>query len=409
MGNSEVGAAAAGHRGAGSEWRMEQRQAGCMRRGQFPGCRQQRWQLAPACAAGGRPHNGRRLQNCSRFWRWLFAELLASQAECVTQRQAPSAVPACCVTSLRCGADARPSHPSCRPSRSHSFGRTPAVVLGLAVHTHLHRTYQHSHTHTHTCTRTCLTHSPLQVGHNALGAGQLIDQGAALVDKALASGSIFEGEGWKYISPAFEGHTLHFVGLLSDGGVHSRTDQLYGCLRGAAERGAKRIRWVAGCVFVCGGAGREGRAAVWLSAASLRVGSCYWQLLWGVTERCARHSAKPRAGRCSWVLPGGWRAQLQLGAASCACPRRRAHRPCGSLQNPLPFRLPTWRQAARASRVPKVRATGRSTAQCCRCRGDGRRLNAPCPAGCTCSPTAATWPTAPPSSLSRSWRACWRS
>lgn len=81
-----------------------------------------------------------------------------------------------------------------------------------------------------------------QVGHNALGAGQLIDQGAALVDKALASGSIFSGEGWKYISPAFEANTLHFIGLLSDGGVHSRTDQLYGCVRGAAERGAKRIR-----------------------------------------------------------------------------------------------------------------------------------------------------------------------
>ena len=34
----------------------------------------------------------------------------------------------------------------------------------------------------------------LQVGHNALGAGQVIDQGASLVDKALESGSFFEGE-----------------------------------------------------------------------------------------------------------------------------------------------------------------------------------------------------------------------
>lgn len=32
-----------------------------------------------------------------------------------------------------------------------------------------------------------------EVGHNALGAGQVIDQGASLVDKALASGSIYEG------------------------------------------------------------------------------------------------------------------------------------------------------------------------------------------------------------------------
>ena len=35
------------------------------------------------------------------------------------------------------------------------------------------------------------------MGHNALGAGQLIDQGAALVDNALRSGSIFSGEGWQ--------------------------------------------------------------------------------------------------------------------------------------------------------------------------------------------------------------------
>lgn len=85
-----------------------------------------------------------------------------------------------------------------------------------------------------------------EVGHNALGAGQLIDQGASLVDGALRTGSLFSGEGWAYIAPAFAGNTLHFIGLLSDGGVHSRTDQLYGCLRGAAERGAKKIRCV-GC------------------------------------------------------------------------------------------------------------------------------------------------------------------
>jgi 2,3-bisphosphoglycerate-independent phosphoglycerate mutase len=81
-----------------------------------------------------------------------------------------------------------------------------------------------------------------EVGHNALGAGQLIDQGASLVDNALRTGSMFSGEGWQYITPSFANNTLHFIGLLSDGGVHSRTDQLFGCLRGAAARGAKRIR-----------------------------------------------------------------------------------------------------------------------------------------------------------------------
>lgn len=82
------------------------------------------------------------------------------------------------------------------------------------------------------------------MGHNALGAGQLIDQGASLVDNALRTGSLFTGAGWEYIAPSFAENTLHFIGLLSDGGVHSRTDQLHGCVRGAAERGAKKIRWV---------------------------------------------------------------------------------------------------------------------------------------------------------------------
>jgi len=81
-----------------------------------------------------------------------------------------------------------------------------------------------------------------EVGHNALGAGQIIDQGASLVDKALESKSLFEGDGWAFISTAFADHTLHLIGLLSDGGVHSRTNQLYAIIKGAAERGAKRIR-----------------------------------------------------------------------------------------------------------------------------------------------------------------------
>lgn len=81
-----------------------------------------------------------------------------------------------------------------------------------------------------------------EVGHNALGSGQLIDQGASLVDKALESKSLFQGEGWDHVSLAFAENTLHLIGLLSDGGVHSRTDQLFAIIRGAASRGAKRIR-----------------------------------------------------------------------------------------------------------------------------------------------------------------------
>ncbi|GLU17799.1 hypothetical protein SLE2022_341520 [Rubroshorea leprosula] len=81
-----------------------------------------------------------------------------------------------------------------------------------------------------------------EVGHNALGAGRIYAQGAKLVDLALASGKIYEGEGFKYISECFNNGTLHLIGLLSDGGVHSRLDQLQLLLNGASEHGAKRIR-----------------------------------------------------------------------------------------------------------------------------------------------------------------------
>lgn len=70
----------------------------------------------------------------------------------------------------------------------------------------------------------------------------MIDQGARLVDIALEDGSAFELDGWKYISESFPENTVHFIGLLSDGGVHSRTDQLVGFMKGAAKNGAKRIR-----------------------------------------------------------------------------------------------------------------------------------------------------------------------
>ncbi|KAM0873269.1 hypothetical protein ACQ4PT_038172 [Festuca glaucescens] len=81
-----------------------------------------------------------------------------------------------------------------------------------------------------------------EVGHNALGAGRIFAQGAKLVDAALASGKIWEDEGFNYIKESFAEGTLHLIGLLSDGGVHSRLDQVQLLVKGASERGAKRIR-----------------------------------------------------------------------------------------------------------------------------------------------------------------------
>ncbi len=83
-----------------------------------------------------------------------------------------------------------------------------------------------------------------EVGHNALGAGRVAMQGASLVDDALSGGQIFQSEGYSYLKGAFAQpkRTLHFIGLLSDGGVHSRDNQLYPILRRAAADGATAIR-----------------------------------------------------------------------------------------------------------------------------------------------------------------------
>ena len=83
---------------------------------------------------------------------------------------------------------------------------------------------------------------PLQVGHNALGAGKIIAQGAFLVDIAIEKKSIFNDAGWQYIKPAFAANTLHIITLLSSGGVHSRYDQLKGIMDGAVADGCKKLR-----------------------------------------------------------------------------------------------------------------------------------------------------------------------
>ena len=82
-----------------------------------------------------------------------------------------------------------------------------------------------------------------EVGHNALGAGRIFDQGAKLVNGALADGSLFQSPVWtEAIDRAHAGGTLHLLGLHSDGNVHSHTDHMYQLLRAAAEAGVAKAR-----------------------------------------------------------------------------------------------------------------------------------------------------------------------
>jgi len=78
-----------------------------------------------------------------------------------------------------------------------------------------------------------------EVGHNALGAGQVFAQGCKLVTNSIESGAIFLSDTWK---TALKGKTLHFIGLLSDANVHSNLDHLYTMIRQAKEEGVKKVR-----------------------------------------------------------------------------------------------------------------------------------------------------------------------
>jgi len=81
-----------------------------------------------------------------------------------------------------------------------------------------------------------------EVGHNALGAGRVFDQGAKLVNASIESGEMFDTEVWSQAIDAAKDTTLHFLGLHSDGNIHSHNDHLYAMVRRAAESGIARIR-----------------------------------------------------------------------------------------------------------------------------------------------------------------------
>ena len=83
-----------------------------------------------------------------------------------------------------------------------------------------------------------------EVGHNALGAGQVFAQGAKLVSQSIESGKMFASDTWKLlVSNVKENNsTLHFLGLFSDGNVHSHIDHLKAMIEQAKAEGVARVR-----------------------------------------------------------------------------------------------------------------------------------------------------------------------
>ena len=83
-----------------------------------------------------------------------------------------------------------------------------------------------------------------EVGHNAIGAGRVFDQGAKLVAQALASGELFEGQTWQDLTSRVRnsGEPLHFMGLLSDGNVHSHIDHLLAMIERCNQEDVQKVR-----------------------------------------------------------------------------------------------------------------------------------------------------------------------
>ena len=83
-----------------------------------------------------------------------------------------------------------------------------------------------------------------EVGHNAIGCGRVFAQGAKLVTASIATGAMFTGETWKKLTDNVKKNNskLHFIGLFSDGNVHSHIDHLKAMLERAKLDGVKTAR-----------------------------------------------------------------------------------------------------------------------------------------------------------------------
>lgn len=83
-----------------------------------------------------------------------------------------------------------------------------------------------------------------EVGHNAIGAGAVYSQGAKLVSESIKSGEMFQAAGWTDViaNVMKNDSTLHFIGLFSDGNVHSHIDHLKAMIEEAKKEGVQKVR-----------------------------------------------------------------------------------------------------------------------------------------------------------------------
>ncbi len=82
-----------------------------------------------------------------------------------------------------------------------------------------------------------------EVGHQNIGAGRVVDQEIVRINKGIASGSVKDSPALQaaFANAREKGTALHFMGLVSDAGVHSMLDHLYGLLALAKDAGIGEV------------------------------------------------------------------------------------------------------------------------------------------------------------------------
>ncbi|MBQ7303184.1 MAG: 2,3-bisphosphoglycerate-independent phosphoglycerate mutase [Clostridia bacterium] len=82
-----------------------------------------------------------------------------------------------------------------------------------------------------------------EVGHTNIGAGRVVYQMLVKISKSITDGDFFDNSALLGATQNCKTHNsaLHLIGLLSDGGVHSHIEHLYGLLELAKKQGIEKV------------------------------------------------------------------------------------------------------------------------------------------------------------------------
>lgn len=82
-----------------------------------------------------------------------------------------------------------------------------------------------------------------EVGHTNIGAGRVVYQELTRITKSINDGDFFNNDAFlKAVDNCKKNNSaLHLMGLLSDGGVHSHIEHLYGLIKLAKQNGLERV------------------------------------------------------------------------------------------------------------------------------------------------------------------------